>query len=176
MSEATLSGWEWLVDVTNHVGAAIIILAVLGVSVFSGWKLPSPWWGVLIGVTFGVLLFAEGAYRVARDHGYSDKHETRTHKDFVLEDLSERLRDGHLLDARLRNTSRRDDEWGDLIHQIDVWTFDLQLFLYNSATEFVSDFDGDWAPDPLRSRYQISEDFRARLRELSKVVQSMRSV
>ena len=64
MKQASVSGWCWLVEITNHVGAIAILLAVLGISAFSGWKLPHWWLGALILLAFAVVLFGEGAYRV----------------------------------------------------------------------------------------------------------------
>jgi hypothetical protein len=64
---ATRSGWDWLVEVSNHVGlAALIVLAATGVSVFGAWRLPHWWYGLLILFAFYVLLFGEGAFRVWR--------------------------------------------------------------------------------------------------------------
>jgi hypothetical protein len=63
---ASVSGWRWLVEITNHIGAAAIVLAVVGVSIFSGWSLPHWWWGLFILLGFYVVLFGEGAYRGAR--------------------------------------------------------------------------------------------------------------
>src|SRR5581483_8826169 len=65
MAEATHSGWDWLVEVSNHVGlAALIVAFAFGVSVFGGWKLPHWWYGLLIIAAFYAVLFGEGAYRV----------------------------------------------------------------------------------------------------------------
>jgi|SRR5579862_1698959 len=65
---ATVSGWRWLVEVSNHVGlAALIVALAFGVSIFGGWKLPHWWYGLLILIGFYVLLFGEGAYRVHRN-------------------------------------------------------------------------------------------------------------
>ena len=61
---ATLSGWDWLVEVCNHVGAALLVLAAIGVSFLSAVKLPHWWLGILIFFGLYSILFAEGAFRV----------------------------------------------------------------------------------------------------------------
>ena len=64
MSRATRSGWDWLVEVCNHVGAALLVLAAVGVSFLSAVKLPHWWLGILIFFGLYTILFAEGAFRV----------------------------------------------------------------------------------------------------------------
>jgi hypothetical protein len=63
---ATASGWLWLVELSNHVGAFLLLLAAVGVSAFSAVKLPDWWWGAPIFFGFYVLLFGEGAFRLWR--------------------------------------------------------------------------------------------------------------
>ena len=65
LKEASLSGWQWLVELSNQLGAIATLLAVVGVSAFSGWKLPHWWLGLVILAGCYAALFAEGAYRVA---------------------------------------------------------------------------------------------------------------
>jgi hypothetical protein len=88
----------------------------------------------------------------------------------TLTQLTVALKDGHILDARLQNSPRRDRAWHELCGEIDRWTFDVQQFLFNNATELLPDFDGDWKPNPLQSRNVIS----GRLRELSEIVKKLR--
>jgi hypothetical protein len=64
---ATVSGWHWLVEVSNHVGAIALVLLIVGVSAFSAVKLPHWWIGGLILLGAYVLLFAEGAFRIWRE-------------------------------------------------------------------------------------------------------------
>jgi hypothetical protein len=66
---ATVSGWLWLVELSNHAGALLLLLAAVGVSAFSAVKLPDWWWGALILFGFYVLLFGEGAFRLWREYG-----------------------------------------------------------------------------------------------------------
>jgi hypothetical protein len=66
---ATASGWLWLVELSNHVGAFLLLLAAVGVSAFSAVKLPDWWWGAPIFFGFYVLLFGEGAFRLWRAQG-----------------------------------------------------------------------------------------------------------
>ena len=63
---ATFSGWNWLVEVSNHVGAAILVLAAIGVSVLA-FRLPHWWVGLVVLSVLYVLLFGEGAFRIWRD-------------------------------------------------------------------------------------------------------------
>ena len=67
MGRATLSGWNWLVEVSNHAGAIALVLLAIGVSLFSAVKLPHWWLGALILLGFYVLLFGEGSFRVWRE-------------------------------------------------------------------------------------------------------------
>ena len=60
---ATRQGWLWLVEISNHLGAAALVLLALGISAFSAVKLPHWWFGILILGGLYVLLFAEGAFR-----------------------------------------------------------------------------------------------------------------
>lgn len=89
--------------------------------------------------------------------------------------LQSELREGHLLDAQLESMKHRDKAWHDLISEIDRWTFRVQQLLYNGPTEFLTDFDGDWKPNALQSRGQISAGLQARLRELSEIVRKLKS-
>jgi hypothetical protein len=60
------AGWAWFVDVCNHVGAVLLLLSVVGVSIFSVVRL-SHWWIALVATLgLGLVLFVEGAYRVCR--------------------------------------------------------------------------------------------------------------
>jgi hypothetical protein len=92
----------------------------------------------------------------------------------TLTRLTGALKDGHILDARLQNSSRRDQAWHELCDEIDRWTFDVQQLLFNGATELLPDFDGDWKPNPLQSRDVISGQLQERLRELSEIVKKLR--
>ena len=73
---ASVSGWRWLLDVWNHVGLALYLLALAGAG-FASFKLK--WWIglILLGVLLCALFF-EGAFRVHRDT-YKDlaEHESR---------------------------------------------------------------------------------------------------
>jgi hypothetical protein len=64
---ATVSGWHWLVEISNHVSAVAALVAVLGVSVYSSVTLPHWWYGALILCAAYVVLFGEGAFRVWRE-------------------------------------------------------------------------------------------------------------
>jgi hypothetical protein len=63
---ATLAGWGQLVELTSQLGAALMGLGVVGVSVATAVKLPHWWWGLIIFVGCYAILFGEGAYRVWR--------------------------------------------------------------------------------------------------------------
>jgi hypothetical protein len=92
----------------------------------------------------------------------------------TLTQLTVALKEGHILDARLQASPRRDRAWHELCGEIDRWTFDVQQFLFNNATELLPDFDGDWKPNPLQSRNVISGQLQERLRELSEIVKKLR--
>jgi hypothetical protein len=68
---ATVSGWRWLVELSNHIGALLLLLAAVGVSAVSAVKLPNWWWGALVLFGFYVLLFGEGAFRLWREQSGS---------------------------------------------------------------------------------------------------------
>jgi hypothetical protein len=61
ITQASLSGWSWLVEVSNHAGAIAVLLLVLGISIFSSIKLPHWWYGLLILAGCYFVLFVEGA-------------------------------------------------------------------------------------------------------------------
>jgi hypothetical protein len=83
-------------------------------------------------------------------------------------------KDGHILDARLRKLRTREGEWYVICREIDQWTFDVQQLLVNNAPELLNDFNGDWKPNPLQSRKQISAQLHERLNELSQIIQKLR--
>jgi hypothetical protein len=64
---ATIVGWRWLVEVTNHLGAIVLLLLAIGVSTVSAVKLPDWWLSLPIAFGFYALLFGEGAFRLWRD-------------------------------------------------------------------------------------------------------------
>jgi hypothetical protein len=64
--QATVAGWRWLVDVSNHAGAAALVLLAIGISAFSVVRLPHWWLGPLILIGLYVILFGEGAFRIWR--------------------------------------------------------------------------------------------------------------
>jgi hypothetical protein len=65
VARATVVGWNWLVQVGNHVGVLLLVLLAIGVSV-SAVTLPYWWMSVPILVGFAVVLFGEGAFRLWR--------------------------------------------------------------------------------------------------------------
>jgi hypothetical protein len=66
VKDASVAGWHWLVEITNQLGAIVLLLGVLGISVVSALQLPYWWLGAVILGAFFVVLFGEGAYRLAR--------------------------------------------------------------------------------------------------------------
>ena len=63
---ASISGWRWLLNVWNHVGLALYLLALVGAGFVS---FQFRWWvGLIVLVALLVALFFEGAYRVYREN------------------------------------------------------------------------------------------------------------
>jgi hypothetical protein len=67
VKQATVSGWQWLVDVSNQAGALALVMLVIGISAFSAVKLPHWWLGLVILAGCYAVLFAEGAFRIHRE-------------------------------------------------------------------------------------------------------------
>jgi hypothetical protein len=63
VTDSARLGWGWLISVGSHVGAAFVVLLILGVGTVS--YRVSNWWLLALTATVLVLVvFAEGAYRV----------------------------------------------------------------------------------------------------------------
>jgi hypothetical protein len=94
--QASASGWAWLVALTGHFGALVIVLAFLGASLTWTLRLRHWWLGPLIFLGVLFVLFAEGAFRLWSEvseelrqaQGELDEREK---KEIVLENLARRL-------------------------------------------------------------------------------------
>jgi hypothetical protein len=152
------------------IGGLSLILA-LAVFAGSDFRLTPPVIGLLaLGGLWTVVVVAHALWKRRRP----DEAPLSPPEPDTLTQLIGALKGGHILDARLQNSPRRDQAWHELCNEIDRWTFDAQQLLFNDATELLPHFDGDWKPNPLQSRDQISGQLQERLRELSEIVRKLR--
>lgn len=160
--------WRYSARATSAVAAAgswVVALALAG--------LGAPWalWLIALAIGLGLWITA-GLWWYWGHIQPAEGPEPQTDPPLKARLVSE-LKDGHLLDARLPTSTRRDAQWHELCKEIDVWVFEIQQLLYLGPTEFLTDFDGDWKPNPLQSRDAISTGLQARLRELSEIVKKL---
>lgn len=98
LRDASLAGWNQLVELSNHVGAALLVLLLVGLSVGSSVRFPHWWIGLIVFAAGYMLLFAEGAFHI---HG-----EVESSRATALEELATRSSGGTTIvsDIRVRRT------------------------------------------------------------------------
>jgi hypothetical protein len=140
LGKATVSGWRWLVELSNHVGLAALILAfAFGVSIFGGLKLPRWWYGLLILAGFYVVLFGEGAFRVWREAASPEERsvaQTAAQSPSVLRvDLATLMHDGNEWRVQLDGV---DDSGLDPIAEgLDAWWKSVEAKVREARSDLV---------------------------------------
>jgi hypothetical protein len=136
--QATVSGWDWFVDVFNQVVvAATVLVVVAGVSIFASAKWSHWWYGLLALLLIWVVLFGEGAFRVysrvALVQGVSVKRAAVTA-------MREQLRRAGELDTKLKSVQ---EQGFDADKAIDDWIEETADVIRVVAPEHEADFVTD---------------------------------
>jgi hypothetical protein len=147
VARASGSGWKWLVDVSNQVGAVVLILAVAGLSVFAGFKLPHWWLGPIIFAACYALLFGEGAFRVWRvAYNATEQASDDPFASFELDSLwqfPDEESDERILFLDLRFTNRQPHRRVNLDAQL-MWQMTLAGSPVGSPHGFLRRYDTVW--------------------------------